>query len=255
MQRDRPEHANAIGKFLTADWRDLVMLNYEVDPSLLRELVPPGTELDFWNGQAIVSLVGFRFLRAKVWGIPIPFHGDFEDVNLRLYVFRREGSEVKRGVAFIREIVPHRAVAAIARTVFNENFVALPMWHRITQSGDELNVDYAWRFRGAWNRISLTTSGALALPREGSQEQFVAEHYWGYSAQRDGGCLEYRVEHPSWRIRASGQAKFEGDVEELYGRDLTAVLRSPPASAFLAEGSAVTVYRGRRLPAAQGHKV
>jgi uncharacterized protein len=247
MSRDGHE-TSTTGRFLAAEWRDLAMLNYEVDPGLLRKLVPAGTELDFWRGKAFISLVGFRFLKTKVFGIPVPFHGDFEDVNLRLYVLRREGSDVKRGVAFIREIVPWRAVAASARTVFNENFVALPMSHRIVGNGDTMNVEYAWRFRGAWSRIILATNGTPALPKEGSEEQFIAEHYWGYAAQHDGGCLEYRVEHPSWRVWASHEAKFEGDAEELYGRDLAAALKNPPASAFLAEGSAVTVYRGKRLP-------
>jgi uncharacterized protein len=249
------EAVSRSAKFLTAEWRDVAMLNYEVDPRVLQKFVPPGTELDFWCGKAFVSLVGFRFLGARVLGIPIPFHGDFEDVNLRLYVLRREGSELKRGVAFIREIVPRWGVAAIARTVYNENFVALPMTHKIVRGGDGLSVEYAWRLRGAVNRIILTTSGAPALPEEGSQEQFIVEHYWGYAAQRDGGCLEYRVEHPSWRRWAGREAKFEGDAEELYGRDLAAVLKNPPASAFLAEGSAVTVYRGRRLPAATAQDV
>ncbi len=251
MQQDDRETVNTTGKFLTAEWRDVAMLNYEVHPSLLDRFVPTGTELDRWNGKAFVSLVGFRFRKARVFGIPIPFHGDFEDVNLRLYVLRREGSEVKRGVAFIREIVPRRAVAAIARTVYNENFVVLPMSHRIQPQGDgELEVEYAWRTTRGWNRLSLTTSGAPVLPKEGSEEQFIAEHYWGYTAQRDGGCLEYRVDHPSWRVWASREAKFEGEAEELYEHNLAAALQNPPASAFLAEGSPVTVYRGRRLPAA-----
>jgi uncharacterized protein len=247
MQQDDPETVSATRKFLSAEWRDVAMLNYEVDPSLLHKFVPAGTELDCWKGTAFVSLVGFRFLKARVFGVPIPFHGNFEDVNLRLYVLRREGREIKRGVAFIREIVPRWAVAAIARAVYNENYVTLPMSHNIGRKDGGVSVEYAWRSRGGWNRISLATSGAAALPKEGSEERFIAEHYWGYAAQRDGGCVEYRVDHPSWSVQVSRQAKFEGDVEELYGRDLAAALRNPPASAFLAEGSAVTIYRGRRL--------
>jgi uncharacterized protein len=254
MGNDNPDIA--AGRFLTAEWRDVAMLNYGVDPSLLHKFVPAGTELDFWNGKAFVSLVGFRFLRTKLLGIPIPFHGDFEEVNLRLYVLRREGSEVKRGVVFIREIVPRWAVAAIARTVYNENYVALPMAHRIQPRSDGgLEVEYGWRTRWGWSGLSLTSSGEPALPQEGSEEQFITEHYWGYAAQRDGGCMEYRVDHASWRVWVSREAKFEGDAEELYGRDLAAVLKNKPASAFLAEGSAVTVYRGRRLPTAPAQNV
>jgi uncharacterized protein YqjF (DUF2071 family) len=234
--------------FLTAEWRYLAMLNYQVDPRLLEMLAPAGTELDRRQGKTFVSLVGFRFLNTKVLGVPIPFHRDFDEVNLRFYVCRSEGSELRRGVVFVREIVPRWAIATIARVAYNEQYVSLPMSHRIgSQCDGRLSVEYAWRTRQRWNRLSLSTAGEPEIPQDGSEAQFITEHYWGYSAQPDGGCVEYRVAHPSWRVWASPDAKFEGDAEELYGRDLAAVLRGTPDSAFLAEGSAVTVYRGKRL--------
>ena len=95
--------------------------------------------------------------------------------------------------------------------------------------------------------MSLTVRGDAVLPEVGSEEQFITEHYWGYAAQRDGGCIEYQVAHPSWRVWSSQDARFEGDIKELYGKDLAAVLEKKPISAFLAEGSEVTVYQGRRL--------
>lgn len=235
------------GKFLTAEWRDVALLNYEVDPDLLRRFVPAGTELDFWNRKTFVSLVGFRFLKTRVMGLPVPFHQDFEEVNLRFYVRRWQGSELRRGVAFIREIVPRHAVAAIARTFYNENYVALPMSHHIADDGNKIDLEYAWQHGGEWNTINLSVAGEPQPLADGSEEQFIAEHYWGYAAQRDGGCMEYRVDHPSWRVWTAQQAAFSGEMEELYGAELAAVLRNPPSSALLAEGSAVTVYRGRKL--------
>jgi len=230
--------------FLTAEWRMLAMLNYEVDERLLLPFVPAGTELDRWQGKLFVSLVGFRFLNTRVLGIPIPFHRDFDEVNLRFYVLRREGQELRRGVVFIREIVPRWAIAVVARNVYNEKYVALPMRHRIEQGPA---VEYAWRSRAGWSRINVSAAGEPVLPREGSEEQFITEHYWGYAAQRDGGCVEYRVEHPSWKVWSAEQASFVGDVEELYGKELAAAVRGTPSSAFLAEGSGVVVGRGRRL--------
>jgi uncharacterized protein len=232
--------------FLTAEWRYLAMLNYQVDPRLLETLVPAGTELDRWQGKTFVSLVGFRFLNAKVLGVPIPFHRNFDEVNLRFYVHRHAGSEVRRGVVFVREIVPRWAIAKVARQAYNEPYVSLPMSHRIDSKSDGgLRVEYGWR-RGL-NHLSLSARGDGRIPEEDSEAQFITEHYWGYTAQRDGGCVEYRVAHPSWRVWTSQDAEFEGDVEELYGRDLAAVLSRKPDSAFLADGSAVTVYRGNRL--------
>jgi uncharacterized protein YqjF (DUF2071 family) len=239
---------NAVGVFLTAEWRYVAMLNYEVAPDLLKEMVPAGTELDSWHGKTFVSLVGFRFLKTKVLGIPIPFHRDFDEVNLRFYVRRREGAEVRRGVVFVREIVPRWAIATVARVVYNEQYVSLPMSHNIRPQADGgFGIEYGWRTRWGWNHLSLSTSGEPKLTEEGSEEQFITEHYWGYAAQHDGGSIEYRVEHPSWRVWNTNIARFEGDMEELYGRELAAVLHGRPASAFLAEGSAITVYRRREL--------
>jgi len=234
--------------FLTAEWRMLAMLNYEIDPGLLLPFVPSGTELDRWNGKVFVSLVGFRFLKTKVFGLSFPFHRNFDEVNLRFYVRRIEGKEVRRGVVFIKEIVPRWAIATLARTVYNERYVSLPMRHSIESLAHSgFSVEYGWRPRSGWNCISLATDGNPALPEDGSEEQFITEHYWGYAAQPRGGCLEYRVVHPSWRVWNSRDAKLEGDVTEIYGPEFAETLRHQPKSAFLAEGSEVAVHRGRKL--------
>ena len=223
------------------------MLNYEVEPAVLAEYVPAGTELDRWNGKLFVSLVGFRFLRTRVCGLPIPFHRNFDEVNLRFYVRRREGNEITRGVVFIREIVPRWTIAAVAQDVYGERYVALPMRHRIEAAGHDLAVEYGWRTGAGWNRLSLRAESSPSFPEEGSEEQFITEHYWGYTSQRNSATVEYRVEHPAWRVWSGHDGTFEGDMTELYGPDLAAVLRGNPSSAFLAEGSEVTVLRGRKI--------
>ena len=234
--------------FLRAEWRHLAMLNYEIDPGLLRQFVPRGTELDRWNDRVYLSLVGFRFLKTRVRGMVIPFHSNFTEVNLRFYVSRKKGSELRRGVVFIREIVPPRAIALVARTFYNENYVALPMTHEIQANGDgKHTVLYRWRSAGQWSSMRLETSGEPQPLRESSQEQFITEHYWGYTRQQDGSTVEYRVDHPSWRVWSAAGAEFSGNVEALYGRGFASVLSRPPSSAFLAEGSPVTVLRGRRF--------
>jgi uncharacterized protein YqjF (DUF2071 family) len=233
--------------FLTAEWQHLAMLNYEVDASLLLPFVPAGTELDLWNGKVFVSLVGFRFLKTRLLGVlPFPGHSNFDEVNLRFYVRRQAGNEVRRGVVFIREMVPRWTIAFVARTFYNENYVALPMTHEI-RSVDEgrLSVVYRWRSENRWSGISLETEGTPVVPVEGSVEQFITEHYWGYAAQPDRGCVEYRVIHPSWRVWQVRQSAFEGDADNVYGKEIAAVLQGKPHSTFLAEGSAVTVMRGK----------
>jgi uncharacterized protein YqjF (DUF2071 family) len=236
-----------VGRFLTAEWRDLVMLNYEVDPAVLSRFVPEGTELDAWRGMTFVSIVGFRFLRTRVLGVPIPFHRDFEEVNLRLYVRRKTREGWSRGVVFVKEIVPRAAIAWIARAVYNENYVALPMRHDVAVSDDGGRVAYAWRHRGRWSSMTVSIRGTAILPDADSHEAFITEHYWGYARQADGSSLEYKVEHPRWRVWQAFDAVLDCDVAALYGPAFVPLLQGRPGSAFVADGSAVAVHRGTVL--------
>jgi uncharacterized protein YqjF (DUF2071 family) len=225
--------------FLTAQWRSLVMLNYVVDPAILAPHVPRGVELDLWQGEAIVSMVGFLFLETRLLGVPLPFHCDFEEVNLRFYVRRRVGGEWRRGVTFIRELVPRRAIAWTARLVYNEPYLALPMRHRI----DHGEFEFGWKYAHAWHRLGATVRGEAQPIATGSEQEFIFEHYWGYTRQRDGGTVEYEVEHPRWRAWTAERSWFECDVGALYGEIFASPLAHPPRSAFVAEGSEVCVRR------------
>lgn len=242
-------HPPAGRPFLTAEWRHLLMLNYAVDPALLAPLVPAGTVLDPFGGRILASVVGFLFLDTRVLGLGVPFHRDFEEVNLRFYVRREAPDGVRRGVVFVKEIVPRRAIAWTARTLYNENYVALPMRHRIAGRGapDERSVEYGWKLAGNWFRLRCTAAGEAALPLPGSEEEFVSEHYWGYARQRDGGTVEYRVEHPRWTVRPATGVSLDGDLAALYGPVFREPLAAPPVSAFLADGSPVVVHRGTTL--------
>ena len=224
------------------------MLNYEVDAKLLDANVPARTVLDSFEGRTYVSLVGFRFRRTRLFGyLPIPFHTDFDEVNLRFYVRRREDNEDRRGVVFIAEIVPKWAVARIARFAYGENYVCLPMKHRINMNGASKSAEYEWRLSGAWSKLYANAAGASMPAEEGSLEQFITEHYWGYSAQRNGASLEYRVSHVPWNVWNTTSAGFEGDARALYGLELGKVLQRPPDSAFIADGSPVAVLAGRKI--------
>lgn len=223
------------------------MLNYEVDPKLLVQFVPAGTTLDNWGGKTFVSLVGFRFLKTRVRGISFPFHRNFDEINLRFYVRREDGPKIKRGVVFIREIVPRRLIAAVARGFYNERYIALPMSHTIRIDGSSAEVEYGWKFNGTLNKLWLRADAAPALPQQDSEQEFITEHYWGYSSQRDGGCMEYEVRHPRWKVWTAREARFGGNVDKLYGREFDSILKGAPTSAFLAEGSVISVYRGRGL--------
>jgi uncharacterized protein len=233
--------------FLSAEWRDLVMLNYEVEPSLLRGYLPPGTVLDSFQGRTYVSLVGFRFCHTRLLGcFPVPFHANFDEINLRFYVRRNEGDN-RRGVVFIAEVVPRRAIAATARIVYGENYTYFRMRHRIATEGVSRTVEYQWQLAHQWCGLSAQTVGLPAYPQERSLEQFITEHYWGYATRRSGGCVEYHVSHAPWQVWATVNAGFEGDASALYGGELANVLQRRPDCAFVADGSSVIVFRGNRV--------
>jgi uncharacterized protein YqjF (DUF2071 family) len=250
------EPAHQVGRvptrpFLTARWLNLVMANYEVPPALLEPLVPAGTHPDPWQGSAYLSLVAFQFRDTRVWGVPIPLHRNFEEVNLRFYVRRDAGADSRRGVVFIKETVPRLAVALGARLLYNEPYQALPMRSVINAEGVERgeagHLYYGWGHTGRRFSLSASIGGPPVQPPEGSFEQFITEHYWGYNRQRNGSTLEYRVDHPAWRVWQARSVALDGDVTAQYGPMFGPILAKAPKSGFVAEGSEVSVYPGRRV--------
>lgn len=240
--------------FLTACWRHLVMLNYEIDPAVLAPYVPAGTELDDYQGRHFVSVVGFQFLDTRVLGVPIPFHRDFEEVNLRFYVRRDEAGEKRRGVVFIKEIVPRRTIAWVAKAVYNEPYAAMPMRHADGMPRADLDaegvVGYGWRSRSGWSGMRVTTSGPASVPGDDSLEAFITEHYWGYTRQRDGSTIGYQVEHPRWNVWPARLVEFKCDVPSVYGDRWADYLKGVPSCAFVADGSEVLVWRGALVSSA-----
>ena len=224
------------------------MLNYEVDSKRLEDYVPLGTTLDSFDGKTYLSLVGFQFCRTRLFGaFRIPFHSDFEEVNLRFYVRRRVGNEDRRGVVFIAEIVPKPVVACVARLAYGENYISLPMKHRVGAQEQAKSARYEWLFEGRWNKLYANATAAPAPAEAGSLEQFITEHYWGYSNRRGGGSLEYNVSHVPWNVSPATAAGFEGNVSGLYGSELAAVLQRSPDSAFITAGSPVVVFKGEKF--------
>lgn len=242
---------NESRRFLTADWRHLVMLNYEVDPAVLAPYVPRGLVLDSFAGRYFASVVGFLFDRTRVLGWPVPLHRRFPEVNLRFYVRRPMPGGDRRGVMFVKELVPRVAVACIARWLYRENYRIVPMRWSAGENGHANGAprwtEYAWRFDRRWNTLRALVVGEPTLPIAGSLAQFIVEHYWGYGRTGDGSALEFRVKHPPWRVWPTDQTELACDAGRLYGPTWGRVLSRRADSALVAEGSAVTVYRANRI--------
>ena len=232
--------------FLTANWRYLAMLNFVVDPKIVAPLVPPGLELDFENRETFLSVVGFLFLDTRLLGLPIPLHRDFEEVNLRFYVRKKSADTWRRGVVFVRELVPRRAIALVARVFYGEKYLALPMKHEIEHVDLKVSVEYSWRRRRKWESLKMAASGEPQSIPAGSHAEFITEHYWGYTCVRDG-CSEYRVEHPRWKIWNAETFEFSADIAALYGGQFVEPLTAAPHSALIADGSPVEVLLREQL--------
>jgi len=234
------------GIFLSAEWRKLALANYEVDKEILLKYLPPFTELDDWHGKYYVSLVGFMFIDTKLRGFGIPFHTNFEEVNLRFYVKYKENGTWKRGVVFIKEIVPKPAITFVANTIYKENYQTLPMKHKWVLGEKELLVEYLWK-AGKWNKLSVITAPNSEAMQVGSKEEFITEHFWGYTKIGLNLTSEYQVEHPRWEVYPVMEYDIDVDFGANYGKDFEFLSQATPVSVMLAEGSPIKVLKGRKI--------
>jgi uncharacterized protein len=230
--------------FLEAKWEDLIMVNYEVSQELLLPYLPKNTELDLKNGICYVSLIGFMFKNTKLKGIKIPFHSNFEEVNLRFYVTYNDNKVIKRGTVFIKEIVPKPAITLVANVIYGENYETLKMKHLITESDVSRYVEFNWK-RKNWNSIAIDASKETFELEPNSVEEFIAEHYWGYNTGKNKKTFQYGIEHARWKLHKSINSKINVDFEDVYGLEFAFLKHQKPKSIFLIEGSEVIVREGQ----------
>lgn len=227
--------------FLKAEWRKLILANYVVDPDLLKPYVPFGTELDLWKDRCYLSLVGFKFVNTRLLGIRIPFHVNFEEVNLRFYVKRTVAGQERRGVVFIKEIVPKPALTFVANTIYNENYQTLPMRHTWKFSEANQHIEYGWKTGAKWNKLAVQADSKPSPIQPGSEAEFITEHYWGYAKVNDKKSNEYEVTHPRWQQYNIHSVDIDTDFEQTYGQKFAFLGQLAPESILLAEGSEITV--------------
>ena len=233
--------------FLKAEWKNLALFNYEVDAEILEKYIPAGTEIDVWNNKCYVSLVGFMFKNTKVLGIKVPFHRDFEEVNLRFYVKRFENGEWKRGVVFIKEIVPKKAITFIANTLYQEHYETQKMRHEIMENSNSTTFIYQWKNDKKWNTIQLETSTNPEAIKVDSEAEFITEHYFGYTKINENKTFEYEVQHPRWEQFEVLNHKIDIDFQKTYGEDFYFLQNTKPTSVFLAKGSKISVKNKLKL--------
>ncbi|SOD81536.1 YqjF family protein [Spirosoma fluviale] len=239
--------------FLTAEWRNLIFANYAIDRRVLEPLVPYGTELDEFNGVCYGSLVGFYFQRVKLFGaLAVPFHREFEEFNLRFYVRRKSQDGWKRGVVFVKEIVPKPAISLVANTLYGEPYATHAMRHTWERTTDSQFIRYDWKVGSDWNfiQVNADATGHPLVPE--SEEAFITEHYWGYTKRSslkkgESRTSEYEVVHVPWSIYPVRDYEVRCEVAKLYGAEFAPFFEQPPHSVFLADGSPVAIKSGATL--------
>lgn len=234
-------------QFLKAEWKNLIMANYVIDPALLLPYLPANTEIDLYNGNAYISLVGFMFANTRILGLPVPFHINFEEVNLRFYVKYNDQGSWKRGVVFIKEIVPRPAISLVANFFYREKYCSMRMKHSLIQTADSLEISYQWRYKNVWHSLEAVTEKTAVPMLEDSEQHFIAEHYWGYSKYDDKTTLEYEVKHQPWQVFPVKSYRIECDFADIYGQQFGFLRKAIPASVFVAKGSPVAVLHKRTI--------
>ncbi len=227
--------------FLSAKWQNLIMANYEIAPSCLLPFLPKGVELDYFQNKAMISLVGFLFKDTSIFKVPIPFMGTFEEVNLRFYVVRKVGNEVRRGVVFINEAVPNKLVAKVANKLYKEHYSVIPTKHKWLITKDKKEIEYQWKVKSKWNKIKVIASAANHKMEKGSSEEFIFEHYYGYTKVNAKHSIEYKIHHPSWLVNSIKDYEIVCDFAAFYGKSFENLNFTKPHSVMLAEGSDIQV--------------
>jgi uncharacterized protein len=227
--------------FLKANWEHIIMANYEIDPKILLPFLPKGVELDLFNGKCYISLVGFMFKNTKLFSVPIPFLGTFEEINLRFYVKRTEENNTKRGVVFINETIPYPIVAWVANKLYKEHYTVVPTKHYFEKNADVQKIKFDWQVNNNWNTIYVEAKNEANTMLTNSLEKFIYEHYFGYTKVSESKTEEYKLQHPSWKTHQVLDYKIDCDFEAMYGKSFSVLNQTNPEAVFIAEGSSVGV--------------
>lgn len=195
-------------------WRDVLFLHWPAPPQWLSDQLPAGLAVDTFQGEAWVSLVGFRLQQVRLRGWPaLPFCSQMLELNFRTYV-RHRGEPA---IHFLAMHADHRLLVAAARCL-------TPLPYSLAQLA-YAGPDTACSFfcRPHYSRtpllaaqFSLGDGRRQAIP--GTLDDWLTERYVAYVAGRDGDLLRMPVSHESWRLREIALRHCELDLQPLHGR-------------------------------------
>jgi uncharacterized protein YqjF (DUF2071 family) len=230
--------------FMKAQFADLVAVNFHVDEKILQPLVPPGLELDNFNGEAYVSLVAMMLKGAKVWGLPFSIVPSSAELSLRFYVKHTHADGVEKGTCLIKDYVAGSTAAWFLESQFQSTFSKLKMKQTASgfAKGETPEVEYQWKVDERWNKLRVRARSRIKKTSEGTKVGFILDHF-NYYGRHNGRTLAYRVERPRWDVWDAAQANFTCDVQRLFGKSFVRPLAKRPASVFVTSGSPVTIFK------------
>jgi uncharacterized protein len=233
--------------FLVANWENLVVATFETEKKLLQPYVPPGTELNDWNGRICMSLVGFMFTNTSLRGIPCPFFRSFEELNLRFYVRRKENNKWKKGVVFIKEIVPARLIGWAGKLLYRENFISLPMHHVFYTGNNSQHVEYYWKVNKQTNYLKICSSLLPVISGINTLDSFICDHYTAFNKKGADQTISFAIQHNPWKVYPALTYDLRIDAQSLYGDAFAEAFNHKPLGVFLMDGSRTTVSAPRLL--------
>lgn len=228
---------------LTCKWKKLAFANYIVPPEVVEKHLPPFTEIDYFNENCFVSLVGFQFKDVEIAGIKVPFHTDFEEINLRFYVKRFDGENWRKGTVFLSEIADKVALSTLANSLLRENYKTLPTKQEVRKQANEWKAGYFWQFNSTWQYIKVTADATPLPTKKGSETEFIIHRLWGYGKHNEEVTNEYNISHPRWNTYKIKDYSVNVDFAKIFGPEFSILGAATPHSVILAEGSSISVKR------------
>jgi uncharacterized protein YqjF (DUF2071 family) len=218
-------------------WSHLVFLHWRVRPEDVAPLLPPGLRPDVFDGSSWVGLIPFVLDRATVFGSPpVPYFGNFVEVNVRLYAVDARG---RRGVVFVSLEASRLAAVLAARALFSIPY----MWSRT--SLDVAAGEYRYSSRrhfvaGARSHIVVrpTTRSVVGDPLA----DFLTAR-WALFTRVRGRTVHLRNHHEPWGLYAADLVALDDTLLATAGFPRLAGER-PPDSVLYSPG--VTTWFGTR---------
>jgi len=222
--------------FMKGNWEHLVIQTFTCNPEILKEYLPNDIELDLYQGKALFSMVAFTFSKVSFFGIKVPFHQEFGEINFRFYA--RSKIDNTKGVVFIREFAPKPLIAFVANTIYNEPFYYKNIKKNILQSATQKKVTYKFNKN---NEISVQAHSHSKPTQKNSLQEFIVDRYIAFVKGRNNTTYQYKINHRPWQLHQIKKCKITIKVLEL----LPEVFKnSEHITTYFVDGSAVTIQKG-----------